>query len=147
MSTTDRATIRGTVGALASTALASIVADVQTHMPGAFHGASPVLLVLSAGSVRTMETYGELEPIVYLNLISYTLLSMPDGSWVGEDAEDRMDAIEAGIARMILDNHRHALWHTFTYAGRSRVEDVIVMDGFIYRRETIPVGLQLRSDT
>lgn len=149
MTITDRSTVRLTVVSAAQSALAGLVpsGNVLGNLPGAFAGASPLVLVLSSGSGRPMETYGELEPRIYLDIRSYVLLSTPDGTWTKVDAEARLDAIEAGIARLILANHSAALWHTFGYAGRSKVEDVMTIDGFVYRRETIPVELRLKSDT
>ena len=149
MSITSRSTVRLAVAAAVQTALAGIVpsGNVLANLPGPFAGATPLVLVLSSGSARAMETYGELEPRAYLDLRTYVLLSTPDGAWTEGDAETRLDAIEAGIAQMIVSNHSAALWHTLAYAGRSRVEDVMTIDGFVYRRETIPLELRLKTDT
>lgn len=148
MSVTSRATIRAAVAALLPSALGIPAGNVLEGLPGAFRGASPLVAVLSAGSHRPTEAYGTLEPHVYLDIRTYVLLSMPDGTWTEANAEATIDALEAGVASVVLACKRPTtLWHDVEYAGRSRVEDVITLDGFIYRRETIPLMIRLLSDS
>ena len=69
-----------------------------------------------------------------------------DGTWGSDDTEAKLDAIEAGIAGIVQANARHALWNDMQYAGRSKVEDVMTIDGFVYRRESTPVRVECDAE-
>lgn len=149
MTITDRSTVRLAVVSAAQSALASLVpsGNVLGNLPGAFAGASPLVLVLSSGSGRQPMSYGaDDRPTFLLSARVYVLLSTPDGVWTKEDAEARLDAIEARIARMCLDYQHTATWQNMQYSGVSKVEDVMTIDGFVYRRETIPLLVECDAD-
>lgn len=149
MSVTDRNDVRLAVATAARTALASLVpsGNVLANLPGAFGGATPLVLVLSGGSGRKPSEFGAKDlPTFLLSVRTYVLLSTPDGTWTKEDAEARLDAIEAGVARMCLDYQQTATWQNIQYSGVSRVEDVMTIDGFVYRRETIPLIVECETD-
>ena len=50
------------------------------------------------------------------------------------------------LAAAVLKYHRTNYWQSIGYAGRSKVETVMSMDGFVYRRETIPLLIECESD-
>lgn len=147
MSVTSRATIRAAVAALLPSALGIPAGNVLEGLPGAFRGASPLVAVLSGGTNREPSAYAEDFPKLYLDIRTYVLLSTPDGTWTEANAEATIDALEAGIATALLAHQQTATWQNIAYGGRSRVEDVITLDGFIYRRETIPIVVECTSDT
>ena len=149
MSITSRSTVRLAVATAVQTVLAGIVpsGNVLANLPGPFAGATPLVLVLSGGSARKPFSYGADDlPSFLLSLRVYVLLSTPDGAWTEVDAEARLDAIEAGIARMCLDYQHTATWQNIQYNGVSKVEDVMTIDGFVYRRETIPILVECETD-
>ncbi len=146
MSVTSRATIRAAVAALLPSALGIPAGNVLEGLPGAFRGASPLVAVLSAGSGREPFEYDGVQPVLFLAIRTYVLLSTPDGTWTEEDAEATLDALEAGIAGVARDNAATAQWMNMQYAGRSQVEDVITLDGCIYRRETIAIRVECQPE-
>lgn len=147
MSVTSRATIRLTLVSLAQSTLTTVPsANIAGELPGAFAGATPMLLILSGGTERRPSGYQEDLPRFFLSLRTYVLLSTPDGAWEADDAEARLDAIEADVAALLLAQQQTATWQNIQYAGRSVVEDVITIDGFVYRRETTPLLVECDDD-
>lgn len=145
--TTSRATIRSAVAGLLTSGLSLPSGNVMEFLPGAFRGATPVVLVLSSGSGREPIAYAlETQPVFFLDIKTYVLMGAKDGTWSSDDTEAKLDAIEAGIAGIVQANARHALWNDMQYAGRSKVEDVMTIDGFVYRRESIPVRVECDAE-
>lgn len=140
--TTSRAAIRDAIAALLTTALALPSGNVRKATPGAFRGATPVVLVLSGGSNRPPMAYGETQPVFLVSIRTYVLLGSKDGTWTNEDTETQLDAIEAGIAATVAQHATSGPWMNLSYNGMSKVEDVMTIDGCIYRRES----LELRAE-
>ena len=84
MSITSRSAVRLAVASAAQTALSGIVpsGNVLANLPGPFAGATPLVLVLSAGSGRKPSAFGAEDlPSFQLSIRTYVLLSTPDGAW------------------------------------------------------------------
>ncbi len=147
--TTSRATIRAAVADLLEDALSLPDGNVMRALPGGFRGATPVVLVLSGGSGRAPWEYGTTQPVIMLDIKTYVLMgkNTKDGvEWSSEDTEAKLDELEAVISAAIQANATSGPWMDMHYTGRSRVEDVLTVDGFIYRRETIPIVIECEGE-
>ena len=146
MSVASRATVRLAVGTALTTVLTSAQA-VYTDQPAAFGGLSPVVVVASAGSMREgppRRTFGgPVAPLFYLDVYVFVATAIRDGDGntvVNADADDQLDAIEAGLAQFVA-SHTSPAWSAISYDGRTTTEFVTVIDGTEYKRETIPLVL------
>jgi len=146
--TTSRAAIRNAVANLLEAGLGLPAGNVLRALPGKFYGMTPAVLVLSSGSGREPSGYGIEQPVFLLDIKTYVLLGKADdATWDSGDTEAQLDAIEAQIAGILEANAtKHGLWTNAQYNGRSKVEDVMSIDGFIYRRESIPVRVECSNE-
>ena len=135
--TTTRADVRNALADVLEAGLSLPSGNVLRALPGKFYGMTPVVLVLSGGSGRDLTSYDDVTPRYLLDVKTYVLLGKADDSeWSSEDTEAKLDTLEAQIAAIVEANGVHPLWQSLTYSGMSRVEDVMSIDGFVYRRET-----------
>ena len=124
------------------------VQAVYNHQVGDFAGQSPVVVVSSAGSGRPAMTFSGNRATFWLNVHVFVLYS-DEGDWGEDDAEDRLDLIEADIAG-IVDTNRGPTddWQKLGYgermsgAGRSQTGAVVV-GGLEYRTELIPLQAEV----
>jgi len=104
-------------------------------------GISPLVAVLSRGSVRTALTTSGDQAGFFFTLQSWVLQS-DGGDWSYADAEDALDSIEALIAGVCEDNDRTANWELLRYDGPSSIVAVAVA-GVPYYLESIPIQVVL----
>lgn len=134
---TTRADVRNALADLLEAGLSLPSGNVLRALPGKFHGMTPVVLVLSGGSGHDVTSFDDVTPRYLLDVKTYVLLGKADDSeWSSEDSEAQLDSLDAQIAALVEAHGVHALWKSLDYNGMSRVEDVMSIDGFVYRRET-----------
>ena len=146
MTQPNRETVRDAVAALLDTRLVDtdeIVQIVYNYRKGDLGGQSPVVCVSSGGSARERLDYsGTRENIAYLTIHVFVLYS-DQSSWGEDDAEDRLDAIEAAIADVVDENSGEtSSWLAFDYDARSERLDVN-LGGHEYIMEAIPIAAQM----
>jgi len=141
MSQPNRETLRDALYALLNTELVTnneIVQECFTYRPATFDGKSPVVCVTSAGSNRERLDYsGSRQNLFYYTIHTFVLYAA--SGWTEANAEDRLDAIEQGIADVINDNPQTANWNDIDYDGRSTRTDVAI-GGDEYIMEAIPIA-------
>lgn len=144
MTVSNRETARDALTALLSAALtgtSGIVQEVYGYRVADFAGKSPVVVVSSAGSQRKRRTMQGSGNTVYLQVDTFVLYADGD-TWGEDDAEDRLDAIEAAIAGVISDNENATNWYSLRQDGRSNRVDVPV-GGVEYAREVTVVAAEV----
>jgi len=146
MTQPNRETARDALATLLETRLVAtdeIVQVVYNYRKGDLGGQSPVVCVSSSGSRRAKVDFsGDRENIIYLMVHVFVLYS-DQSDWTEDDAEDRLDAIEAAIADVVdANSSATANWHWIDYFGRSDRMD-INLGGHEYIMEAIPVEIEM----
>lgn len=138
---TSRELVRDGLATLLESALTGtggLAQAVYNYRIGDFAGASPVVTVSSAGILRKRGTFEGGQAAVFLQVDVFVLYA--DGeSWGEDEAEDRLDALEAAIAQVVEGYRSTALWFDLAMAERSQRVDVTI-GGVEYMREVIPVA-------
>ena len=143
MAQPNRETARDALTTLLNTELVTTNATVQqtyNYRPSTFDGKSPVVCVSSAGSNRERGTFAGARSNLFRYTIYIFVLYAATG-WTEANAEDRLDAIEQGVADVINDNPQTANWNAIDYAGDSVRRDVVV-GGADYIMEAIPIEVE-----
>jgi acetaldehyde dehydrogenase (acetylating) len=137
----NRGTVRKAFAALLTTALGSLTQAVYDYRMGDFGTQNPVVTVSSAGIQRQRATMHGSRATMYLQVDVFVLYA--DGvTWGEDDAEDRVDDIEAAIAGVIDANQANANWYALTQMDRSQRIDVEI-GGVEYIREMITVAVEV----
>lgn len=140
----NRELVRDGLATLLTTALAGtggIVQAVYNYRIGDFAGASPVVTVSNRGVLRQRGTFTGDRATVLLQVDVFVLYA--DGaSWGEDEAEDRLDAIEQGIAGVINANQQTLAWVSIEQTEPSARVDVVI-GGVDYIREVFVVGAQV----
>lgn len=136
----SRKDIRVGWGAILRAALTAADDDnIYTGPPTALDGASPIVIVASAGTDRTggsadrsKATFGGGTIGVFdLDVYSYVLATA--------DADDLLDTIEAEIAQAVARNQTHTYWTAAVYRGPTQTKFLEVQDGTQYKYEIVPL--------
>ena len=139
----NRETLRDALAVLLNTALVTTLLSVHTvynHLVSDFKGRSPVVVVTSAGGERSkiaQVLVGHSK--VLLDVHTFVLYALADGTWTEQQAEDRLDLIEKQINDTLVDNYVYTgYWQSIDYERPSVVDPVPVkVGGDVYRHETI----------
>lgn len=117
-------------GKLAETCTGSKVTDLTAK--------TPLVAVFGRGSGRERPPFFEGVPTFYLEI--QVLVRQAYTGWTNAEAEDRLDAIEAVIAGVILTNGVTANWRQIDYDGPSEMSEAKELsNGILYFLEKIPV--------
>ena len=121
MTTSSRSTIRKSIAASLAANLTS-VQQVVDHQASDTGSASPLVRVMSGGSLRPPSIPAGDDTRFYVIVQTWVLFSEIPGEWTEADAEDALDAVEQEIARWV-DEHQQqpGLWKTLRYSQRSGV--------------------------
>jgi len=136
----NREWARDALAYLIDTALttAALTQEVYNYQVGDFEGRSPVVVVTSGPVQRTMDSFGTCwRTNVTLYVHVFVLYSDKD-TWGEDDAEDRLDAIEAEIADVVAANPSNVTWGGLEFAEPSIV-DSLEIGGDEYRHEVFTV--------
>lgn len=146
MTQPSRETARDGLQGLLNTALVGagkLAQATYNYREANLAGQSPVVCVSSGGSGRErLDFGGTRDNIAYLTVHVFVLYS-DQSSWGPDDAEDRLDAIEAVIADVVdANSDETAYWLELDYDGRSERLDV-ALGGVEYIVEAIPIAARL----
>jgi hypothetical protein len=144
----SRQTVRDALASLLNTALVGTGKPAQAfygYPVADFQGQSPVVVLMSMGSERTMESMStRRKSLFHITVTTFTLYS--DGtSWTESDAEDKLDAVEAVVDETIAANLVTTDWADIGYDGRSEAGNATI-GGEQYRFETIPLEITVYHD-
>jgi hypothetical protein len=142
---------------------AAIASDLETALVPAyanalyagqvatFNGASPVVVVSSAGSDRA-ENDSTQKHALFINLDVFVLYSDSVNGFDETDAEDKLDDIEAAIATWVKDNATRQPsvnavgWTGLEYAGRTNADiGPASLGGQDYRYEQIGLRVTIEG--
>lgn len=103
-------------------------------------GLTPLVSVLSAGTLRERVTFQGSMPTFYLEIQVWVRQAC--SGWTNAQAEDALDRIESLIADVYNDNRETAIWSVAEFNGASSVREVSV-EGAAYYMERIPTLIRL----
>lgn len=138
MTDTNRKNIRAQFASLLSTAMVGTGLPVQavySYRVGDFGGKSPVVVISSAGAVRSSFTFQGAKPSYRIQVDTFVLYATTDGTWTEEDAENALDDIEKLLADTIAANRANDYWIGIDYVDFSQRIDV-TLGGLDYIRES-----------
>ena len=115
---------------------------VYPYQVGDFKGATPVVAVTSGPMRRRLDSMGECWRKSFQLLVYVFVAYSDDAGWTEAMAEDAIDAIEDGIAAVILANPRTDAWVTIYYDDGATQLDGVVIGGEEYRRELITFDVE-----
>lgn len=107
-----------------------------------FKGASPVVLVVGAGTNRPRFTLRGVRSTMYFAVQTYVVHSDEASGWTEAMAEDALDALEAEICDVLASNQRNAYWQALNYEMRTVVSRIPIA-GVTYLYEVIPVEMEV----
>ena len=142
---TPREAARKHLASLLETALVGTGLPAQAVYPyqvGDFKGATPVVAVTSGPMRRRLDSMGECWRKSFQLLVYVFVAYSDDAGWTEAMAEDAIDAIEDGIAAVILANPRTDAWVTIYYDEGATQLDGVVIGGEEYRRELITFDVE-----
>lgn len=138
---TSRETARDALTTLLTAGLSGTAQEVVGHRVSDPAGKTPVVAVLSGGSLRERLTFQGTRPTFYLT-IQVLVLAEDATGYTEADAEDTLDTLEAAIAGILESNWRTTTWESIEQTGQSEVLDVAI-GGHAYYLEVIPVAMKL----
>lgn len=137
----NRKAVRAAFAGLLVTGLSTLAQTVYAYRIGDFGGQSPVVTVSSAGIARRRATMAGSRATMLLQVDVFVVYSA-GSAWGEDEAEDRLDDIEAAIAAVIDGNQAGALWFALSQDGRSQRVDVEI-GGAEYIREVLTVAVEV----
>lgn len=147
--TISRAPVRTHFASLLETALVGDGLPAQAvygYKVGDFGGASTVVVVSSGPIERTIRGLGNCWNVkVTLDVYVFVLYADPNNGWTESDAADAVDATEAIIADVVINNMNvNGYWGNATYSEPTQ-PDVTAIGGVPYQRELIKVQMEVRQ--
>jgi hypothetical protein len=145
-----RETARDALASLLSAALVGTGLPAQAfygYPVADFQSQSPVVVLRSAGSERTMETMStRRKSFLHYDIISFTLYADAASSWTEANAEDKLDAIEQVVDETLAANLVNGTtWADIGYDGKSTTGNVTI-GGEQFRFELIPIIITVFHD-
>lgn len=145
MTLSSRETARDALAAILTAALVGVgkpVQQVYGYARAVFDEGDPVVSVVSGGTERDQISYSTVRPTYRFMLYAFVLYADSTGTYTDQQAEDILDTIEQLIAQAVIDNQANSTWQRLQISGNGTVDTVIV-DGKVYRREIIPVEIEM----
>lgn len=139
---TSREIVRDALVTLLTTALVGAGLPVKTVTGSKvknLEGLTPLVSVLSDGTVRERKTFQGTFPTFYLVLQVW--VTQEATGWTNAQAEDALDRIESIIADVFIDNVETDNWTLLSITDRSRILEV-TSGGRLYFVESFPVQVQ-----
>lgn len=129
----SRKTARAAVSGLLKAQIATLI-EVYDHETKNFKGLSPVAMVYSDGTAAGPgETFGEYHRQQAL------LVSLWWRRDVAQNSEDYLDDLSQAVRDLIEANDDGATWESLRIDDSFSVMDYPIVDGVMYRRETLRV--------
>lgn len=115
---------------------------VIPYQSAEFEGKSPVVMLTSAGTVRSQFTASGLRARMYFGVHIFVLHADPDSGWTEADAEDAIDQVEYEISQVFEANQTSEYWQGITWEDTSIIDKITVSgDPFLY--EVIPIAVEV----
>jgi len=101
----------------------------------AVRGQSPFLVILSLGTLQSMESEGKNPAEYSLSVMSHVLMN-DKGSWTEANAEDKLDELDKVLRQLIRDNASGSSYcDAFTFLASPSQTDFVMIGGEQYRTE------------
>lgn len=147
MTLISRTPVRTHFASLLETALVGDGLPAQAVYPylvGDFGGASAVVVVASGPIERKIAGFGNCWNVyITLNVYVFVLYADPVNGWTESNATDAVDAIEAIIADVVINNQNvDTYWGNANYSEPTQ-PDVVAIGGVPYQRELIKVQMEV----
>jgi hypothetical protein len=143
----NRETVRDQLATLLSTALVGTGLPAQAvynYQVGDFEGKSPVVVVTSAGTGRGNPLISDTS-VFLLEVHSFVLYALEDGTWTEAQSEDRLDLLEKSIADVVNNANDSGVWLSIMIADQSEIDGVEI-GGDEYRHEMVPVRVTVQDN-
>jgi hypothetical protein len=137
----NRKNLRQALATALTTALTSVQA-VYRYQRGGFEGQTPVVRVMSMGSNRIRLTPLGSAAELYFLIQIWVLYTDTAAGWSEEQAEDRLDDIDAQLASWLEGNRKSTDWQAIDQTGRSFVQ-IVRFQGRPYLVEDVPVTVKV----
>jgi len=140
---TSRETVRDALVTLLTAGLVGTGLPCKTvtgSKPESLAGLTPLVSVLSAGSLRERMTFQGDRATFSLEVQVWVLQSVT--GWTTAQAEDTLDRIESLIAGVYESARGGQYWETVEYAGETTVFEITVA-GIPHYMERIPTTIKL----
>lgn len=149
--TANREACRDQLATLLGTALTGVGKPVQAvynYRPTDVAGASPVVMVLSAGTAsRQKHGIGNVTRYhsrFLLNILVFVMDASTSDAWTRNNVEDALDAIEKTIADVLSDNREvSGIWNYIEHGAEGSRILPAVLGGKQYLMEPIPVLVEV----
>lgn len=138
----NREVVRDQLAALLTTAMVGPgkpAEAVYNHQVGDFNGKSPVVVVTSVGTGRGSAIVAN-TTVFLLEVITFVLYALEDGTWTEAQSEDRLDLLEKSISDVVVDANDTGIWLSVEFNGESAIDGVEI-GGDEYRYEVIPLRI------
>jgi hypothetical protein len=136
----NRETVRDQLATLLAAALVGAgkpAEAVYNHQVGDFTGKSPAVVVTSAGTGRGSSLVSNNTQFA-LEVHTFVLYALENGSWTEAQSEDRLDLLEKMIADVVVKANDSDTWQSVEFNGQSEIDGVEI-GGDEYRHEVIPI--------
>ncbi len=143
MTVASRATVRKAIASQlkATGVMPSAQGNIYAYMYSGFAGASPVVRVMSGGSVRPRDRHHGVPSRFYYTIQIWVLAYERGDAAQQAAAEDTLDALEAELTAWLGDltvRNSPGLWRDLGWLDASRIE-VRTASGHQYIVEDIPI--------
>lgn len=147
MTVASRATVRAAIasGLAATGVMPTAKGNIYDYMRSGFAGVSPVVRVLSAGSVRPRDPQHGKPSRFYYTVQLWVLYFERGDAGQQEAAEDTLDALEAELTAWLGDlavRSNPGLWRDLGWFDASRI-DVRQVAGHSYIVEDVPIEVMV----
>lgn len=147
MTVASRATVRAAIasGLAATGVMPTAKGNIYDFMKSGFAGVSPVVRVLSAGSVRPRDRQHGVPSRFYYTVQLWVLYFERGDAAQQEAAEDTLDALEAELTAWLGDltvRSKPGTWRDLGWYDASRI-DVRQVAGHSYIVEDIPIEVMV----
>ena len=104
-----------------------------------FKGQSPVILIMSAGSLRPTRRLTQQQMFVILNIY----VNISENVTTADEAEDLIDLLEFEIHTSLEAHDPDELWLGYDVENASLVDKIVIGDPYLF--ESIPLVFTLRG--
>jgi hypothetical protein len=142
----NRSVVRKQIAALLQAALVGDgkpVVAVYDYQPATFDKQSPVVTVSSGGSVRPILTHRGTRSTFTIYIHVFVLYADKNSGWNEQNAEDRLDLIEAEITQVLSDHKREENYWELLHREEPSTCTSVQVGGNEYRLELIPAIIEV----
>lgn len=104
-----------------------------------FGGQSPVALLDNGGTRFERETHQGFEKYLGLDIHLFVLMEQTEDGYDEEEADEVVDALLEGVARLVNDVQRSSAWRHLHFRDAIGPPENLVVGGGTYRHIIVPV--------